>query len=219
MNDFDIKKFLTENKMTRNSRLLSEEIFNIDAELKQYFENNPLTPDNQALYAIIAAEYIEQKAEDMGHVLTPAEKRQITKKAGKYGEEGIISNYTQQRDKKEREDEERKQNNLLPLEIINRSGLIKFDHTDEEQEILDYFVKYKEIPPGVSRKEFMDIQNTPPNDKYYEFRDTKRFTVKGGDVITTHRPDPSGYTNYKLKDEWISTPVDQATLEKYWAET
>jgi hypothetical protein len=24
MNDFDIKKFLTENKMTRNSRLLSE---------------------------------------------------------------------------------------------------------------------------------------------------------------------------------------------------
>jgi hypothetical protein len=46
MNDFDIKKFLTENKMTRNSRLLNEEIFNIDAELKQYFENNPLTPDN-----------------------------------------------------------------------------------------------------------------------------------------------------------------------------
>jgi hypothetical protein len=25
MNDFDIKKFLTENKMTRNSRLLKEE--------------------------------------------------------------------------------------------------------------------------------------------------------------------------------------------------
>ena len=27
------------------------------------------------------------------------------------------------------------------------------------------------------------------------------------------------YTDFKLKDEWISTPVDQATLEKYWAET
>jgi hypothetical protein len=219
MNDFDIKKFLTENKMTRNSRLLSEEIFNIDVELEQFFNDNPLTPDNQALYAIEASNHVEQKAEEIGKMLTPTEKSQITKKARKYQEGGVINNYTQQRDKKEREDEERKQNNLLPLEIINRSGLIKFDHTDEEQEILDYFVKYKEIPPGVSRKEFMDIQNTPPNDKYYEFRDTKRFTVKGGDVITTHRPDPSGYTNYKLKDEWISTPVDQATLEKYWAET
>ena len=100
---------------------------------------------------------------------------------GKYGEEGIISNYTQQRDKKEREDEERKQNNLLPLVITNKAGV--------------------------------------PDSKYYEYRNKYSFTKKGGGVYSYHHDPRSGYTNYKLKDEWISTPVDQATLEKYWAGT
>lgn len=181
MNYFDIKQFLTENKMTRNSRLLNEEIFNIDAELKQYYEDNPPTPDSGVTHYRTAADYVKQKAEDMGKVLTPAEKAKITKKAWAYQEEEFINRYTQQRDKEEREDMERKQNNLLPLEIINRSGI--------------------------------------PDSKYYDYKNTYTFTKKGGGVYSYHHDPRSGYTSYKLKDEWISTPVDQSTLEKYWAET
>ena len=107
MNDFNIKKFLTENKMTRNSRLLNEEILDINAELEQFFKDNPPTPDSGITHYITAADYVKQKAEDMGKVLTPAEKANITKKAWAYQEEEFINRYTQQRDKEEREDEER----------------------------------------------------------------------------------------------------------------
>jgi hypothetical protein len=122
MNDFNIKQFLVENKMTRNSRLLNEEILDIDAELEQYFKDNPFTSDSPVTHYRTAADYVKQKAEDMGHVLTPAEKAKITKKAWVYQEEYFINRYTQQRDKEEREDEERKQNNLLPLVINDKAG-------------------------------------------------------------------------------------------------
>jgi hypothetical protein len=26
----------------------------------------------------------------------------------------------------------------------------------------------------------------------------------------------SGYTDYKLKNQWINEPVDKATLDQYW---
>jgi hypothetical protein len=109
MKDFDIKKFLTENKMTRNSRLLSEEIFNIDVELEQFFKDNPPTPDSGVTHYRTAANYVKQKAEDMGKVLTPAEKAKITKKAWAYQEEEFISSHpflSQNRYKQEREDAE-----------------------------------------------------------------------------------------------------------------
>jgi hypothetical protein len=35
MNDFDLKKYLVENKLTRNSRLLKEEDYNEDPELER----------------------------------------------------------------------------------------------------------------------------------------------------------------------------------------
>ena len=181
MNDFNIKQFLIENKMTRNSRLLNEEILDIDAELEQYFKDNPFTSDSPVTHYRTAADYVKQKAEDMGHVLTPAEKAKITKKAWVYQEEYFINRYTQQRDKEEREDEERKQNNLLPLVITNKAGV--------------------------------------PDSKYYEYRNKYSFTKKGGGVYSYHHDPRSGYTFYKLKDEWKNTKFNQDTLDKYWAGT
>lgn len=75
------------------SRVLKEENFNIDAELKQYFKDNPLTADSPVTYYRTAANHVKQKAEEMGKKLTSAEKAKITKKAWEYQEEEFISSH------------------------------------------------------------------------------------------------------------------------------
>ena len=58
MNDFNIKKFLTENKMTRNSRLLSEEK---DYDLDGAFKNSPSqAPYEDVLEIVKSYEDIEE---------------------------------------------------------------------------------------------------------------------------------------------------------------
>jgi len=104
------------------SRVLKEEIFNIDGELKQYFKDNPYTPESPVTHYRTAAKNVIQKAEEMGKKLTSAEKAKITKKAWAYQEEETIKRYTQQRDKEEREAKKRKRNNLLPLVINDKAG-------------------------------------------------------------------------------------------------
>ena len=114
----ELKKIIREEV----SKILNEEIFNIDAELKQYFKDNPYTPDSPVTYYRTAAKNVIQKAEEMGKKLTPAEKAKITKKADAYQQEKDIKTYKQKRAKEEREDEKRKRNNLLPLVINDKAG-------------------------------------------------------------------------------------------------
>jgi len=70
----ELKKIILEEV----SKVLKEEIFNVDAELKQYFKDNPYTPDSPVTHYTTAANYVKQKAEEMGKKLTPAEKAKIT---------------------------------------------------------------------------------------------------------------------------------------------
>jgi len=62
-NDFNLKKFLTENKLTRNSRLLKEEVSNINtlAELKAYLDS--LVSDYVADTNEIAGEDLDWKGD------------------------------------------------------------------------------------------------------------------------------------------------------------
>ena len=94
----------------------------VDAELKQYFKDNQYTPDSPVTHSTTAANYVKQKAEEMGKKLTPAEKAKITKKAWAYQEKAFMNRYNQKRAKEEREDEKRKKNNLLPLVINDKAG-------------------------------------------------------------------------------------------------
>jgi hypothetical protein len=55
-----------------------------------------------------------------------------------------------------------------------------------------------------------------PDSKYYELANTYSQTLKGGGTRITHSDPKSGYTNYKLKDEWIDIPVDNSTLNQFW---
>jgi hypothetical protein len=56
-----------------------------------------------------------------------------------------------------------------------------------------------------------------PDKKYYKYAISYNEYDKDGDLIGTFHQDPkSGYTNYKLKDEWINTPVPKDILDKYW---
>ena len=67
-----------------NMKWGSPEDLQVDAELKQYFKDNPYTPDSPVTHSTTAANYVKQKAEEMGKKLTPAEKAKITKKAWAY---------------------------------------------------------------------------------------------------------------------------------------
>ena len=55
-----------------------------------------------------------------------------------------------------------------------------------------------------------------PDGTYYTLANTYRFTDPDGNVHISHRDPKSGYTDYRLRDKWIDTPVDKTTLDRYW---
>ena len=55
-----------------------------------------------------------------------------------------------------------------------------------------------------------------PDSTYYTVANTYYYTDNDGNTSTSHIDSKSGYTDYKLRDKWINTPVDKATLDKYW---
>jgi hypothetical protein len=63
-----------------------------------------------------------------------------------------------------------------------------------------------------------DNGNGTPDITYYTLANTYRFTDPDGNVHISHSDPKSGYTDYKLRDKWINTPVDKATLNRYWPE-
>ena len=62
----------------------------------------------------------------------------------------------------------------------------------------------------------VDNGSGTPDSKYYELANTYTQTLKGGGTRITHSDPKSGYTDYRLKDEWIDTPVDNSTLNRFW---
>ena len=57
-----------------------------------------------------------------------------------------------------------------------------------------------------------------PDPTYYELANTYYNTDRDGNVHVSHSDPKSGYTDYQLRDKWIDTPVDKATLDRYWPE-
>jgi hypothetical protein len=55
-----------------------------------------------------------------------------------------------------------------------------------------------------------------PDSEYYKLANTYRFVDMDGKVHISHQDPKSGYTDYKLKDKWINTPVSKDILDKYW---
>jgi hypothetical protein len=55
-----------------------------------------------------------------------------------------------------------------------------------------------------------------PDPTYYELANTYCSTDMDGNVRVCHADPKSGHTDYKLKDKWIDTPVDNTVLNKFW---
>jgi hypothetical protein len=58
-----------------------------------------------------------------------------------------------------------------------------------------------------------------PDPKYYEVANTYTFTDRDGNEYISHKDPKSGYTDYKLKDEWTDTPVENSVLNKFWKDS
>ena len=55
-----------------------------------------------------------------------------------------------------------------------------------------------------------------PDSMYYTLANTYRDIDRDENVRISHSDPKSGYTDYKLRDKWIDTPVDKSTLDRYW---
>jgi hypothetical protein len=55
-----------------------------------------------------------------------------------------------------------------------------------------------------------------PDSKYYKPKGYQGINTYDGTTYTTYKDPKSGYTDYKLKDEWVDTPVSKDILDKYW---
>ena len=55
-----------------------------------------------------------------------------------------------------------------------------------------------------------------PDSTYYTTSREYRWTDKDGNIHTSTTDSKSGYTDYVLRDKWMNTPVDKATLDRYW---
>ena len=55
-----------------------------------------------------------------------------------------------------------------------------------------------------------------PDSTYYTTSREYNWTDRDGNVRTSYSDPKSGYTDYRLRDKWINTPVDKATLDRYW---
>lgn len=62
----------------------------------------------------------------------------------------------------------------------------------------------------------VDNGNGTPDSTYYTTAREYSFTDRDGNVRTSTRDSKSGYTDYTLRDKWVNTPVDKATLDRYW---
>jgi len=61
-----------------------------------------------------------------------------------------------------------------------------------------------------------DNGNGTPDSTYYTTANEYSWTDRDGNIHTSYSDPKSGYTDYKLRDKWINTPVDKATLDRYW---
>jgi hypothetical protein len=55
-----------------------------------------------------------------------------------------------------------------------------------------------------------------PDSTYYTRANEYSWTDRDGNTHTSYSDPKSGYTDYKLRDKWLNTPVDKATLDRYW---
>jgi hypothetical protein len=55
-----------------------------------------------------------------------------------------------------------------------------------------------------------------PDSTYYTTANEYIWTDKDGGTHISYSDPKSGYTDYKLRDKWLNTPVDKATLDRYW---
>lgn len=55
-----------------------------------------------------------------------------------------------------------------------------------------------------------------PDSTYYTTANEYNWTDRDGGTHTSYSDPKSGYTDYKLRDKWLNTPVDKATLDRYW---
>lgn len=63
-----------------------------------------------------------------------------------------------------------------------------------------------------------DNGNGKPDSTYYELANTYYDTDRDFNTRISHNDPISGYTDYRIKDKWIDTPVNKTTLDRYWTE-
>jgi hypothetical protein len=86
----------------------------------------------------------------------------------------------------------------------------RFEKQDKEkQEEIKYRYQNNLLPL------FIDNSSGTPDSKYYKLANTYHYTDMDGKVHKYNQDPKSGYTDYKLRDEWINTPVPKEILDKY----
>ena len=170
MDNFDLKKYLAEN------RLLKEDL-DLSSEVDQYLKDNPFTRDNQ--FSCEFEYEIKKRLQDkLGRPLTPKEKGAVTRIYNKSLKKYWGDRYEKESNEEAEAARNRYQNNLLPLTTDNGSGR--------------------------------------PDPTYYELANTYYSTDRDGNTRVSHSDPKSGYTDYRLKDKWIDTPVEDSVLNKFW---
>jgi hypothetical protein len=84
------------------------------------------------------------------------------------------------------------------------------EESNEEQEAARNRIQQNLLP--------LSINNAygTPDPTYYEVANTYYDTDRDGKRWVSYNDPKSGYTEYKLKDKWIDTPVEDSVLNKFW---
>jgi len=86
----------------------------------------------------------------------------------------------------------------------------RFEKQDKEkQEEIKYRYENNLLPL------FIDNSSGTPDKKYYKLANKFKYIDSYGKKSKFKRDPKSGYTDYKLRDEWINTPVPKEILDKY----
>jgi hypothetical protein len=113
-----------------------------------------------------------------------------------------------------------------PLTPKEKSTITRISHKYRDAYWNEEFTNRRTSEAAAARKRYQSnllplmVSNGSgkPDSKYYQLANTYYDTDRDGNVYISHSDPKSGYTDYRLRDEWVDTPVEDSVLNKFWSE-
>jgi hypothetical protein len=113
-----------------------------------------------------------------------------------------------------------------PLTPKEKSTITRISHKYRDAYWNEEFTNRRTSEAAAARKRYQSnllplmVSNASgkPDSKYYQLANTYYHTDRDGNVYISHSDPKSGYTDYRLRDEWTDTPVEDSVLNKFWSE-